>query len=108
MAICELEMKDFDETVGVSPALIFFYTDWCHLCPPVREMLTRIEESAGEGLRFFQINYDRADELIARYMIPGIPTVMTMHGGNAPEISPGLRSEAEYAEMAKRLKSEEN
>jgi thiol-disulfide isomerase/thioredoxin len=54
--------------------ILFFYTDWCPLCPVVQDYLQEI------GAAFVRVNFDENKELVEEYKIIGVPTVVTPSG----------------------------
>jgi thioredoxin-like negative regulator of GroEL len=49
---------------------LFFYTDWCPLCPLVENILLDTKN------KFLKINFDEQKELVRQYRVAGVPTVV--------------------------------
>lgn len=100
IAISDLEERNFHAAISGKSAMILFYTDWCPMCPQVREMLEDIEREIAGGVHYFQVDFDKCDELIEELDLVGIPTVAAMEGGEVSAVLPGFRDKSEYESLA--------
>ena len=63
------------------PVIVDFWAEWCGPCHAVSPVLDRIaEERAGE-LRLVKVNVDEEQDLMLRYGIQSIPTIVLFKGG---------------------------
>ena len=63
------------------PVIVDFWAEWCGPCHAVSPVLDRIvEERAGE-VRLVKVNVDEEQELMLRYGIQSIPTIMLFKDG---------------------------
>lgn len=66
------------------PAVLFFHAVWCPTCKRVDEMLTQWYEEEDFPLSVYQVDYDSAQELKARYGVTSQHTFVLVDGeGNA-------------------------
>src|SRR5947208_5776569 len=73
----------FDQEVLNSdkPVIVDFWAEWCGPCHAVSPVLDRIaEERAGE-LVLVKVNVDEEQELMIRYGIQSIPTIILFKDG---------------------------
>jgi thioredoxin 1 len=64
-----------------TPVIVDFWAEWCGPCHAVSPVLDRIaEERAGE-LRLVKVNVDEEQELMIRYGIQSIPTIILFKDG---------------------------
>jgi thioredoxin 1 len=64
-----------------TPVIVDFWAEWCGPCHAVSPVLDRIvEERAGE-LRLVKVNVDEEQELMIRYGIQSIPTIILFKNG---------------------------
>ncbi len=63
------------------PVIVDFWAEWCGPCHAVSPVLDRIaEERAGE-LRLVKVNVDEEQDLMIRYGVQSIPTIMLFKEG---------------------------
>jgi len=81
------------------PCILFYYTDWCRLCPAVREILLRLPERC----RVAQLRYEDCPRAVRLHGVPGVPTVLALRGGELLDSLPGYRPEEQYTALAGRV-----
>ena len=84
--------------VKTGPCLLFYYTDWCPMCPAVREILATLPPC----LRRAQLCYDDCPEAVCLHDVPGVPSVVALREG-ASLVLPGLRPKEHYTTLAAQL-----
>jgi thioredoxin 1 len=75
--------QTFEEEVLQSdkPVIVDFWAEWCGPCHAVSPVLDKIaEERAGE-LKLVKINVDEEQELMIRYGVQSIPTIVLFRDG---------------------------
>jgi len=75
--------QTFEEEVLQSekPVIVDFWAEWCGPCHAVAPVLDKIaEERAGE-LKLVKINVDEEQELMIRYGVQSIPTIVLFRDG---------------------------
>lgn len=98
--ILHADESSFDQHVLQSrtPVLVDFYADWCGPCQmltPVLEELARETPSA----KVVKINVDQSRELVERYGINAIPSVMVFRNGKLVSRYTGLANKAQLQSM---------
>jgi thioredoxin 1 len=63
------------------PVIVDFWAEWCGPCHAVSPVLDKIAEERSEELRLVKINVDENQELMVRYGIQSIPTIILFKEG---------------------------
>ena len=73
----------FDQEVLQSekPVIVDFWAEWCGPCHAVSPVLDKIAEERPDELRLVKINVDENQELMIRYGIQSIPTIILFKEG---------------------------
>ena len=73
----------FDEEVLKSekPVIVDFWAEWCGPCHAVSPVLDTIAEERADELRLVKINVDEEQELMIRYGVQSIPTIVLFKDG---------------------------
>jgi thioredoxin 1 len=75
--------QTFEEEVLQSdkPVIVDFWAEWCGPCHAVAPVLDKIVEERGDELKLVKINVDEEQELMLRFGIQSIPTIMLFRDG---------------------------
>ena len=63
------------------PVIVDFWAEWCGPCHAVSPVLDKIAEERSDELRLVKINVDENQELMVRYGIQSIPTIILFKEG---------------------------
>ena len=63
------------------PVIVDFWAEWCGPCHAVSPVLDKIAEERADELRLVKINVDENQELMVRYGIQSIPTIVHFKDG---------------------------
>ena len=63
------------------PVIVDFWAEWCGPCHAVAPVLDKIADERAEELRLVKVNVDENQDLMIRYGIQSIPTIVLFKGG---------------------------
>ena len=75
--------QTFEEEVLQSekPVIVDFWAEWCGPCHAVSPVLDKIAEERSDELKLVKINVDEEQELMIRYGVQSIPTIVLFKDG---------------------------
>ncbi|GLC33920.1 hypothetical protein PLESTB_000818000 [Pleodorina starrii] len=73
----------FEEEVlkATTPVLVDFWAPWCGPCKLVAPLMDWAEKEYGGKLKVVKIEHDKNPELIAKYKVYGLPTLIVFKDG---------------------------
>ena len=92
--------NEFDEVIKNGKVLVDFYAEWCGPC----KMLGPVVEEVSEELKdvsFYKLNVDESDEIVRRYSVMSIPTLLVFENGELKNTSVGFKNKEEVKELLK-------
>ncbi len=93
--VVELTDKNFEQiTKGGKPVIIDVYASWCQACIA---MAPAYEELSNEfnNVAFTKLNYDLYKNLIGKYTISGLPTLIFLKSNGESKVVMGMKSKEE-------------
>ena len=78
-----VKTQDFEEQVAKAsgPVLVDFWAQWCPYCRRIAPAFGKVGEQYADTLIAGKINYDEEPQLIERFGIDTIPTLMLFKNG---------------------------
>lgn len=82
MAVIELTSENFETEVLKSqlPVLVDFWADWCGPCKMMTPVVDEIAEENND-IKVGKINVDEQPELVSKYGVMSIPTLIAFKDG---------------------------
>jgi thioredoxin 1 len=89
----ELNETSFDQHIAQGTVVVDFTAEWCPPCRLLEPQLKRAAETLREEATFAKVDADENPQLLARYRIEALPTVVIFHDGQPLRALRGLRDE---------------
>ena len=90
----EVTEANFQKEVleSTEPVLIDFWAEWCTPCKMIGPLVEQIADEYQGRVRVGKLDADAHPDVLMRYNIMGIPTLMLFKGGEAVERITGYQS----------------
>ena len=92
--------KEFDESIKTGKVLVDFYAEWCGPCKMLSPVVDELSEEL-KDVNFYKLNVDESDEVVRKYSVMSIPTLLIFGNGELKNTSVGFKSKDELKEMLK-------
>jgi thioredoxin 1 len=94
----EFTDENFDAEVLKSDQLVLvdFWAEWCPPCRALTPTIEKLADAFQGKVKIGKVNTDSSREIVMKYRIGSIPTVMLFKGGEVVQTLPGLRKEDVY------------
>ena len=102
MAATKVTTAEFEEKVLKSdvPVLDDFWADWCGPCKMLSPIVNEIADSA-DGFKVMSVNADEEPELLTRYGVRAIPTLIVFKNGEPAKQSVGFVPKEQVLDLLK-------
>lgn len=83
----EVTTENFETEVlqSETPVLIDFWAEWCGPCKMIAPLVEQLAEKYDGKMRVGKLDADQHQEILMRYGIMGIPTLILFKGGDVAE-----------------------
>lgn len=100
-----MNLIQFQKAVSSSdkPVVVDFWATWCMPCKATKPILDKLALEYRERIEFLPVDADNSREVLERFKIIGIPTVMAFRNGEAVGRVTGAQNEAGYRAMFESL-----
>ena len=102
MSAPSITAKDFEEKVLQSkePVLVDFWASWCGPCQMLSPIVGEIAEEA-KDFKVYAVNADEEQELMARYGVRAIPTLIVFKEGKIYKQNTGFIPKEQVLDLLK-------
>ena len=90
-------------TSADKPVVVDFWAPWCMPCKMTKPILEKLATEYGEKVEFLPIDADVSHDVLEHFKVIGIPTVLTLRGGEVVGRVTGAQNEAGYRSMFEAL-----
>lgn len=91
--IAMIDAEQFSEQVesGKGLTLVDYYADWCGPCKMVAPVLEQLSTEYEGKVSIVKINADLHPEVLGKYGVRGLPTMMLFNDGKPVEMAVGAQ-----------------
>jgi thioredoxin 1 len=95
--IVNLSTGTFDEHIQSAdkPVVVDFWAEWCGPCRLIAPILDEIATERGDEITIAKVNADDNPELVLRYSVQSIPTLLVFSNGNLSKRVIGARGKTQ-------------
>ncbi len=103
--VLNMNLTEFQQKISAAgkPVVVDFWAAWCVPCRMTKPILEKIAKEYGDKVEFMPINADASHEVLEHFQIIGIPTLLTLRGGEVVGRVTGAQNEAVYRAMFESL-----
>ena len=92
--------KEFNEIINNGKVLVDFYAEWCGPCKMLSPVVDELADEISD-VNFYKLNVDDSDEVVRKYNVMSIPTLLVFENGELKNTSVGFKSKEEVKELLK-------
>lgn len=87
-----LTVDNIDEKLKGKKVILDFYASWCPPCKIIAKNLDTYNETKPEQITIYKVDIDAQRELIKRFDVKSIPTLVYVNDGVALKLTVGVQS----------------
>jgi thioredoxin 1 len=98
--VVEFTDANFEEQVlkSETPVLVDFWAEWCGPCRALGPTIDKIATEYNSRVKVGKVDTESNRDIVVKYAISAIPTVLVFKGGQVAKKFVGLRKEADFKE----------
>lgn len=100
-----MNLTQFQQKVSSAdkPIVVDFWAPWCMPCRVTKPILEKLAREYGDKVEFLPIDADVSRDVLEYFKVIGIPTVLTIRGGEVMGRVTGAQNETGYRSMFEAL-----
>ena len=93
-----MKPEEFAASISKStkPIVVDFWAPWCGPCRMTKPVLEKLAREFQGKVEFLEVNADESQDVLRKYGVMGIPTVLAFRGGEQAARLVGARGEGDY------------
>ena len=101
MSVITLTKANFEQEVMQSsvPVLVDFWASWCGPCRMVSPIIDQIAQEANGKYAVGKVNVDEQPELVVKFGVMSIPTLVVIKNGEVAAKKIGVQSKPDILKM---------
>lgn len=93
-------MNNFNDIINSEkPVLVDFFATWCDPCQMLLPALNKVKESLKDRITIIKIDMDTNQEIMQKYQVRGVPTLMLFQEGKQLWRQSGVLSKEEIIKI---------
>jgi len=92
--------QTFKELISNGKVVVDCFAEWCGPCKMLSPIIDELAEELTD-VNFYKLNVDESVEVVRKYNIMSIPTILIFNDGELVNQTVGLKSKEELKELLK-------
>ena len=97
----EIKENEFENVIKEGKVLIDCYANWCGPCKMLSPIIDEISEEL-KDYNFYKLDVDTAEQLVLKYNVMSIPTLLIFDNGLLKQKVIGFKSKDDLLEILKK------
>jgi thioredoxin 1 len=100
-----MNISEFQQKISGTgkPVVVDFWAPWCAPCRVTKPILEKLAQEYADRVEFIPIDADASREVLEKFQVIGIPTVLTLRDGKLVGRVTGAKTEPGYRAMFEAL-----
>lgn len=94
----KISEKDFKELLNDDLTVVDFSASWCGPCKMLAPVIDEISKEY-ENIKFYNLDVDECDELVEKYNISSVPTIIILKNKEEIDREIGFKTKDDLTEM---------
>lgn len=85
------------------PVIVDFFAEWCSPCKMQAPILKELAAALGESVRILKVDVDKNPQVVSRYQVRSVPTMMIFQRGQVRWRQTGVQPKHTILDALKQL-----